>query len=158
ARSTMIWSNWEQQWRSALTACERLGGSPFELSIGVPAREQEIVAVEKTLQVTLPGSFRQVLTQFSAEVELLWFLPENMVLEEPLQEIFSGECYWSLSRLAEIEERRKLWVQMRFPNPSDEYDKVWHNKLAFLDVANGDMLALDLALPSSPVVYLSHEG
>src|SRR5262249_9542796 len=71
--------------------------------------------------------------------------------------IFGGECSWSLTRLAEIEQGRKGWIECCFPNIEDEYDRVWHNKLAFLEVGNGDMLALDLSLPSVPVVYMSHD-
>lgn len=156
-RGSMIWSTWEKRWRSALAACERLGGSEGELTIGLPAQEHEVIAVEEELQIRLPSSFRQVLTQFSAEVNFRWFLPQ-IKLPEPLREIFSGECYWSLPRLAEIEAGRKEWVKACFPDPDDEYERVWHNKLAFAEVSNGDMLALDLSLAEAPVVYLSHDG
>jgi hypothetical protein len=46
-----------------------------------------------------------------------------------------------------------------FPNPADPYDCVWHEKLAVLDVPNGDLIAIDLE-PSAQgsVVYLSHDG
>ena len=45
-----------------------------------------------------------------------------------------------------------------FPKPDDPDDCVWHNKLGFLEVGNGDMLALDLAPTSSGrVLYLSHD-
>jgi hypothetical protein len=32
-----------------------------------------------------------------------------------------------------------------------------HNKLAFQQVSNGDLLALDLSSSSAPVIYLSHD-
>ena len=39
----------------------------------------------------------------------------------------------------------------------DSYDAVWHDVLGFHEVANGDLLAFDLTIPSHPVVYLSHD-
>ncbi len=47
---------------------------------------------------------------------------------------------------------------MCFPNAEDPYDRVWHNKLPFIHVPNGDLIALDLnRLPTAPIVYLSHD-
>lgn len=60
--------------------------------------------------------------------------------------------------LVALEQERQGWVRNCFPDPNDSYDRIWHNKLAFQDVGNGDMLALDLRVVDSPVVYLSHEG
>jgi SMI1 / KNR4 family (SUKH-1) len=148
---------WITRWEQALQACRRLGGDARELSIGQPATEQAVVAVEKELKLALPSSLRQTLIGFAAEVEFRWFLPKGIALPEPLRGIFSGECSWSLSRLVELEQSRKDWVEICFPNVEDEYDLVWHNKLAFLPVSNGDLLALDLSLPSAPVIYLSHD-
>lgn len=45
-----------------------------------------------------------------------------------------------------------------FPNKEDPYDAVWHGKLAFHEVGNGDYLAIDLSKPGrEPVVYLGHD-
>lgn len=149
---------WIDRWERALDACDSIGGSTDELIVRGPATERAVKNVEKNFGLTLPAAFRQVLTQFSAEVEFRWFLPKRFELPDALRGIFSGECRWSLDRLSAIEDSRRQWVEGCFPNVEDEYDRVWHNKLAFLDVKNGDMLALDLALSPSPVVYLSHDG
>lgn len=57
------------------------------------------------------------------------------------------------------EENRKSWVEGCFSNPDDDYDKIWHNKLGFMTVANGDIIAFDLNDPNDDkkVVYLSHD-
>jgi pimeloyl-ACP methyl ester carboxylesterase len=53
---------------------------------------------------------------------------------------------------------RRSWVEEVFPDPSDPYDAVWHDKLAYADVGNGDLLALDLGREANgAVVYLSHD-
>ena len=46
-----------------------------------------------------------------------------------------------------------------FGDPDDSYDAVWHSKLAFHSVPNGDQLAVDLgAERRGAIVYLSHDG
>lgn len=45
-----------------------------------------------------------------------------------------------------------------FPDPDDPYDRVWHHKLPFMEVGNGDYLALDLDRDArGRVIYLSHD-
>lgn len=153
----MVWDLWITRWDQTLQACKRLGGDARDLNISQPATEKAVAAVEQELKMALPSSLRQVLIGLAAELEFRWFLPDKMVLPETLQSIFSGECSWSLSRLVELERSRQAWVESCFPNANDEYDRVWHHKLAFQEVSNGDLLALDLSSPSAPVIYLSHE-
>ncbi len=98
-----------------------------------------------------------MLEGFSSHAEFGWQLPDGV--ESPVREIFSGGCYWELSSLVQLEQDRQDWVKSCFPNENDPYDRVWHNKLLFLFVPNGDRIALDLAFPTEPpVVYLSHDG
>lgn len=80
-------------------------------------------------------------------------------LPKEFNEIFAGECIWNVNNLIDIDESRESWARECFSNLEDEYDKVWHNKLAFMDVANGDKIAIDLErYPDyTPVVYLSHD-
>jgi len=153
----MIWENWKQRWENALLACSNLGGRADELIIADPAMISDVEKVEAEIHLQLPESFRRVITGFSSSVQMIWFLPSEIKLPKPLNEIFSGNCEWDLSALPELETERKGWIESCFPNPKNSYDKIWHNKLAFLAVGNGDMLALDLSQRPSPVVYLSHD-
>jgi hypothetical protein len=69
-----------------------------------------------------------------------------------------GGFKWSIRDLLGAEQRRKGWADAVFADPDDAYGQVWHNKLGFLSIANGDSLAFDLAHgPDYPVVYLSHD-
>jgi hypothetical protein len=77
----------------------------------------------------------------------------------PERRSLSGDLHWSVDFIDQFEPDRRSWVETVFPDPSDPYDVVWHNKLAFADVGNGDLLALDLAARATgAVVYLSHDG
>ena len=76
-----------------------------------------------------------------------------------LKVIFSGNLHWGLYFLLDFEESRKGWVDICYPDYNDEYDKVWHNKLAFYEVGNGDYYGIELEKENyGKIVYLSHDG
>jgi len=142
---------------AALAACAAKGGRCEPLEIGDPADEEELRTVEVQLGRALPRSLRKALA-LSREVRMRWFLPEELSPPAPLQEIFSGDCFFSLRELTALEESRQGWVRASFPDEADPYDRVWHEKLPFAAVPNGDLLAIDLrAGDDGPVVYLSHD-
>ncbi|WP_053360810.1 SMI1/KNR4 family protein [Bacillus sp. FJAT-27251] len=138
---------------------EELGGEIREVILDEPASPEQIVRIETELGVKLPESFKKVLIEFSSYFSLRWFLPDEMERNEEFREIFCGTPNWGLKYLALAEEGRIGWVEQAFPNPEDEYDAVWHNKLAFCEVGNGDYLAFDMSYgDDASIVYLSHDG
>ncbi len=176
----MLWNSWTQRCKDVTQACKQLDVGCRELIILPPASEREVEKVEAKLGRPIPASFRSVLTGYSSHLELRWFLkkspkprrfgnffPTLYRREEKLREwidppeqfegIFSGYGYWNLNSLINLEKERQDCVEICFPNIDDPYDCVWHKKLAFLTVGNGDMLAIDLLVQEGPVVYLSHE-
>jgi hypothetical protein len=124
--------------------------------------------MERTLGCAIPSSFRKVLLEYSACARIEWTLPDGVRAPEPFREVWSGECRWDLRALPELHKTHRKWIDECFTGkqPPDwekppyliEYDLVWHGKFAFLEVGNGDMIAIDIALADAqPVVYLSHE-
>jgi hypothetical protein len=177
----MLWNSWTQRCKAVIQACKQLDIDCQEWSISPPSSERDVEIVEAKLGRPIPVSFRSVLTGYSSHLELRWFLKKSpktrkfgdffLTLrkrEKKLREwidppeqfkgVFSGYCYWDLNDLINLEKERQDWVENCFPNIEDPYDRVWHNKLAFLSAGNGDMLAIDLLIREGPVVYLSHEG
>lgn len=157
-----IWSVWEKRWEAVLNSVRDIGGEANGVLIKPPARIEQIRKIEQELKVKLPSSFIKVLTEYSGEVELSWSLPDDEDLMKPVpnefRDIFGSDLNWSLKRLIEVEEGRRGWEQEVFSDPEDEYDSVWHNKLAFIEVGNGDYIAFDLCQSEDyPIVYLSHE-
>lgn len=137
---------------------KEIGGEVQEVIIDEPASLEQIIKTEEQLGVKLPESFKKVLREFSGSFSLRWFLPDNMEKPNEFRGIFSGTPHWSLELLPQFEEDRMGWIENVFPNPEDEYDVVWHNKLAFCEVGNGDYLALDMNnTDDAPIVYLSHD-
>jgi hypothetical protein len=140
------------------TRIKDLGGEVQEVIIDEPATPEQIIQTEEQLGVKLPESFKRALIEFSGNFSLRWFLPDNMEQPNEFREIFCGTPQWSLELLSQYEDDRKGWIENVFPNPEDEYDVIWHNKLAFCEVGNGDYLAFDMnTIDDAPIVYLSHD-
>jgi hypothetical protein len=148
----------EQRWRRTLTAISRIGGSTDPLRIDPPALENEIGPVEEALGFRLPSTFRNTILTFSRTASFAWYLPDKYELSRKFREIFSGDCHWSLDHLVEINDEKNKWINKVFPDPTDPYDEIWHEKFAFYQVGNGDFLSIDTKKGSSEeIVYLSHD-
>ena len=147
----------EHAWARICAAMDAIGAD-VRTTIEPPATERAVAAVEKRLGVAFPDGFRRTLLTVSRHVHLAWHLPESFALPQDFKEIFSGEIYWSLAHMEEEDNSRKEWVSKCFPDPDDTYDRVWHNKLGFCTVPNGDCLSIDLGDDTfGEIVYLSHD-
>ena len=147
-----------------LEKIEDLGGETDPLTIEKPATEDEIKAVEAKLGYTLPPYFREVLLENTAHLEFGWNIndiidEEDISLPDKLAEIFRGKLLFGLDLLLDYEEDRQDWEGEAYPNSDKEYDRVWHNKMSFFQVGNGDYIAIELEPENyGKVVYLSHDG
>ena len=147
-----------------LEKIEDLGGEVEPLTIEKPATEDEIKAVEAKLGYTLPPHFREVLLENTAHLEFGWDIDdiideEDISLPDKLAEIFRGKLLFGLDLLLDYEEDRQDWEGEVYPNSDKEYDRVWHNKMSFQQVGNGDYIAIELEPENyGKVVYLSHDG
>jgi len=153
-------------WTRIAAALERKGagdghqageGSP-RVEIAPPAPRALVDSVETELGVTLPQSFRDVVTKVSGNATISWQLPEGKGPPKPLHEVFSGECSWDLQGLPELYARYREWRDDLESDPTDEYSAVWHGKIPFMAVPNGDYMTIDIASPGEQaVVYVSHD-
>ena len=147
-----------------LEKIEDLGGETDPLTIEKPATEEEIKAVEAKLGYTLPPHFREVLLENTAHLDFYWDINDitdegDISLPDKLVEIFRGQLLFGLDLLLDYEEDRKGWVKEVYPDYNNEYDRVWHNKMSFHQVGNGDYIAIELEPENyGKVVYLSHDG
>ena len=147
-----------------LEKIEDLGGETDPLTIEKLATEEEIKAVEAKLGYTLPPHFREVLLENTAHLDFYWDINDitdegDISLPDKLVEIFRGQLLFGLDLLLDYEDDRKGWVKEVYPDYNNEYDRVWHNKMSFHQVGNGDYIAIELEPENyGKVVYLSHDG
>ena len=147
-----------------LEKIEDLGGEVEPLTIEKPAIEDEIKAIEAQLGYTLPPHFREVLLGNTAHLDFYWDINDitdegDISLPDKLVEIFRGQLLFGLDLLLDYEDDRKGWVKEVYPDYNNEYDRVWHNKMSFHQVGNGDYIAIELEPENyGKVVYLSHDG
>ncbi len=134
-------------------------GAETELIVERPAELSEVEAVEISLERKLPLQIRNFFLQYSRKCRFSAWLPDNFELPDELKEIFRAFFLLSLEELINAEDSREGWAEACFPNEEDEYDAVWHHKLGFMNVANGDVIAFDVKENETnpQVVYLSHD-
>jgi hypothetical protein len=167
------WKRMVEIWNATLQAVDRLGGhtnlesaaragithsKTWGLNILAPARAADIARVEARLGIGLPAALTQLFLQCASGIDFLWQLPLDFRFPEPFRGIFSGGFAVSLAQLSSHELARREWVKECFPDPGSAYDAVWHDKLAVIEVRNGDYIGIDLAdAHHGEVVYLSHD-
>jgi cell wall assembly regulator SMI1 len=136
----------------------KIGGKTKPLIFEPPASFDDVHEIEQTLKYTLPEEFKKTLLSISSHCEFRWFLPNSFELPSELRQIFCGELHWGMDFIVQFNKDKDDWVKDVFPNVTDEYDKVWHNKFVFQEVGNGDFVSIDLAPASlGKIVYLSHD-
>lgn len=142
---------------------DELGGDTSEIVYKEVATQKEILDIEKELGYKLPDDFRWVFLNISSHIEFFWSLYREdkklLTLPNELAEIFSGSLHFGIDRIPICEQSRQDWIDICYSDPNDPYNKVFHNKLAFQEVENGDLFAIDLEEETyGKVVYLSHDG
>lgn len=139
------------------SAYEAIGAETI-LEVEEPAGIEEVEALENRLERKLPLQIRDFFLKYSKKCEFSAYLPDDFELPHELREIFSAAFTISLEELEDAENQRKGWVENCFTNEADAYDAVWHHKLGFMNVPNGDVIAFDVKDNKvNPVVYLSHD-
>lgn len=163
----MSFKDWPTRWEALGRACSLHSATgrwlegrpnPPKFDIAAPASSDELQKIESALGVALPVSFSDTLLNYSASVNVAWQFPENVEPPPPFHQIFSGECLWDINKLVDLQRTHREWVEGCFRDAANPYDAVWHNKMAFAEVGNGDMIGIELGLGNNqPVVYLSHD-
>jgi hypothetical protein len=168
AVSRQLWNTWVGNWRWVTDALAAKGASVRRPKIAPPVRGPDEVD-DKLGGVWVPPDFADVLARYSAKVTLSWhlFTDDADVAEEDLppaeyEEVSMSEAdaLWDAGTVSRLKRDLDRWVASAFPDVSDPWQRSWHNKVPFLEVSTGDLLAFDLSGGTArcPVVYLSHDG
>ena len=155
------WQEWVNKFEWIVKIAKRRKWTYEKLKINPPIPERTIKSIEKNLEVVFPQDFTEVLTKYASGVFLDWTI-KGEETEGKFREIFCGGgrgYLWDYSILIENYKSYLSWIDACFPDPEDEIDKIWHNKIPFLSVPNGDIIAFgEETIYGNPVVYLSHDG
>lgn len=168
-KASVDYAKWNERWAALKGACAKHGavlsgwhddyhpGAPPKFEVQAPASEDDVIKVEAALSYRIPDSFRRVLLGYSAAVDISWRMPENYDPPEPFDNLFCGELYWSLGKLAEIDAQREKYANGAFSDLDFSYSREYHNKLAFHFTKGFDFVAIDLGWAVQPVTYLSYD-
>lgn len=148
----------KQKLETILNKITTIGGDCRPLVFENPATENELIAIESQLGYKIPDEFRNILLTVSSHLEFKWFLGDDFELPYEFREIFCGELHWGTNFIVDFNKRKERWIKECFPDATNKYDKVWHNKFAFQEVGNGDYLSIDISDENyGKIVYLSHD-
>ncbi|MBI2265562.1 MAG: SMI1/KNR4 family protein [Armatimonadetes bacterium] len=157
-----IWETWLNDWKWVQSCMKRKKCEVHDLVLEDPMSSSAIQSIKNKLSIVLPAEFVRVVTTFASGVSFLWYIEDDEKRPPaPYSDIFSGgaDALWDAERLVACKETYDGWIKECFSDPSDPYDKVWHDKTPFLEVPNGDLIAFDVTAGdrNCPVVYLSHD-
>ncbi len=150
-----IYAKWTERWKAAVEAIPAHGGTVHAFEQLAPATEEQLAAIEARLERKIPQSMRDVLTEFSAAVAFEW-----NVYEEGDDEDFDPDnvfCLWNMYRLPACEENRKLILESIEGLQFEPGEMYFDTAFSFIQVINGDQIAIDTAQEGEPVIYLSHD-
>jgi hypothetical protein len=163
-----LWDTWVRNWHWVTDAMAAKGASVRRPKIAPPVGDREGV-MDRLQSVWVPPDFVDVMANFSAKVTLSWYLhtddadlAEDDLPPAAYDEVGASEApaLWDVGTVVKLKRYIDQWVASAFPDVADPWQRSWHNKVPFIEVCNGDLLAFDLSQGTSrcPVVYLSHEG
>lgn len=155
------WNNWINRVNWILNIASQRNWDYSDLTVKDPVSDIAFENLEKELNIQYPDDFKEILTRYSAGVFMRWQI-DGEDTEGDFGQILCGarEGYlWDFETLKDQYISYQDWIQECFSDPENKYDKVWHHKIPFIDVGNGDFIAFgDKTDKGNQVVYLSHDG
>ena len=156
------WNKWEGNWEWILDIAKKRNWDIIQdLAIRPAVRKRDVDKAISELKIKLPSDFIDVITNYSSGVNFFIQI-EGAKPQGEYSQIFSAgyEEIWSFEDLGNLKEHYDSWVESCFEDPTNDYNKVWHNKTPIIRVATGDLIAFDTSVTTTelPVVFLSHDG
>lgn len=164
--SKSLWQQWQSDWRRMEAIAKRRRWEVTPLSIWPPAPELRVRATEILHGLKFPPQLRQLLVQYSGQVEFGWYIPPHL---QPLEKqnlptmSANRSAIWSLDHIEGqaipefLSWKRSLADVDRSEAPNTP--EMWEHQFPFYSLVNGDMLTIDMSNETGPqpVRYFSHE-
>jgi hypothetical protein len=156
------WEKWKGNWEWILDIAKKRQWEIIDdLVIKPVVSKEQVDTISSDLKIKLPPDFIEVVTNYSGGVNF-YFQIEGAEPQGEYRQVFSAgyEGIWNFEALENLNEQYNGWIESCFDDPTDDYNKVWHNKTPIIRVATGDLIAFDTSVGTSefPVVFLSHDG
>ncbi|MEO8878047.1 MAG: ankyrin repeat domain-containing protein [Polyangiaceae bacterium] len=161
---TDSWTSWTLAWSDAAAKLAERGFEVNAVRIDPPAMPADIAAVETALGRSLPKDLRDVFSKHAAAVHFGWKIPAARRTSD-LPGPTSGGLHGLVFGLVHLRdhairnfENWRAELAARSDGEQPNTPALWENHVAFAELVNGDMLAIDCSSPSrEPVRYFSHE-
>jgi len=151
------WEEWQRDWRWMEALATGRGCIVTPLRIDPPASPIAIAALEAKHGLKMPPQLRELLTRYSARVQFGWEIPSHMAPMEPIRvRNFGGmrDVVWDIAHIDRyaIGNFQGWRRQLADKDISEEPNQpqMWENQFPIADLANGDMLTIDVTLTSTP--------
>lgn len=136
------------------------GWDVHQLEVKPAVEMARIKDLEKATNQTYPDDFKLVMARYSSGVHLNWHMGDSKVAG--FDDVFCGCGYgyiWDFEVLEEVYKDYVGWITDCWTDPSDDYGGVYYDKVPFISVPNGDLIAFSKTIVNgcSEVIYLSHD-
>ncbi|AWK04431.1 SMI1/KNR4 family protein [Flavobacterium crocinum] len=161
--NTIIWNKWIENWNWILAIAKKRNWDFESIKIQPKIVIDQINKLEEELSIKYPDDFKIILTEYSSRVILGWQINDDDP-EKEFSSIFSGAggvsdyktkpYLWDFDLLPDLYQTYLSWLKNCYNNPLDSYGKHYYNKIPFIEVPNGDLIAFN---QNDEVMYLSHD-
>jgi|GEM_PF-3212588 len=136
-----IWEKWIHNWRWILEIAEKQGWDTAPLEIKPKVSKNDVVELEKVLDIVYPKDFKDTLIKYSSGVNLFWKMKQSYTAQGDFKDIFGAAdivFLWDFESLQVVFEN----YQTYFCRNCDEYDAK-NYYIPFTEFENGDILLFD---------------
>ncbi len=166
-----IYKSWLAQLQWMEKSLEKKKARLTPLNIKPPVSIESVEQLEQKLEVTYPNDFKKTLTEFAGALHFDWCLDvEKEELPKGLNEVQygGGRGYiWDFNELENAYSNYRcimenlneidLEIYEELEENHEEIKHFWSDKIPFISVPNGDLIAFGEEGKGYPVFYLSHE-
>ena len=150
-----------EKWMKAYENSAPEDGLINSFSLSEPATEEELSSKEKELGVKIPKSLRDFFKNISAGIVFEFTFDDYKRKELPhdFRYLDNSNMEFGLEVLDNSQYSQIMDTIKNNPDEpwTDDFGQVWKDKLAFVHLGNGDVIAIDLASESGEsVVFISH--
>lgn len=116
----------------------------IDLEVTSPLTFVEVKKIEKANNLTLPSDFIHLITTFAPKLYMNWSIPANYKFDDNYKKLEcigggGGDFLLNIDAIMNNDFYYNNYVYCR----NEEGKKIWENKIPFIEIGNGDLIAFD---------------